>query len=527
MPTETQYLAGGGNISIPNGITGLQFIATNGTTDYGPLLVFSAGAVESIRADITARDQWGGPGFVTNVLRNAGCAGQWALSQVNQDLYWRDMQGGIRSLYAAGSDENSAGSAPISREVSRLTDFDSWQLLPACSSIYFDNRLLVTSSPFLNAVGGVSWRDLISLDFAPYSVLQGKSTPAYDGQWSGLNITHMFTGAFMGRQRAFAIVHHDSGTNALWEIMPQMAQERDDELITCSSAGPAVQTSPIQSYLETSARPFGNPRIRKILDRFDVYLSEIDGPVELKVWWRKDNGAKWNLWDDTMAVNAQTTDPSTATPHVWQNLVRQARSQIKTYTIPSNKYGPDGYALQSGFEFQFRAAWTGRCKIYKIAAFAHAVPGGIYARRDLVSPAPLMEDATGNEITYSLDVNFGFDGRLVTVLTEPVSVTIGEGLNTSFATTASGTLPISYQWQVSTDSGATWNNVTDTGPYSGAATPTLVVTGAAFSLYGFKYRCEMKNNWSDYGCSGGTSAVTSSALSMPTGSATCVSTPCV
>ena len=60
--TETNYLSGGGTFTFPEGITALGFIATTGTSDYGSLLVFSGNRVDSLRADITARDGWPMPG---------------------------------------------------------------------------------------------------------------------------------------------------------------------------------------------------------------------------------------------------------------------------------------------------------------------------------------------------------------------------------------------------------------------------------------------------------------------------------
>src|SRR6185295_7589947 len=128
--TETNYLSGGGALYFPRGITGLEFIPVTGAADFGTLIVFSRDSAESIRADVTNRDMWPDMvGFVTNVFRDIGCAGDWSITQVNQDLYWRDARGDIRSLANAISTNNTPGSTPISREVQRLVDFDSDQLL--------------------------------------------------------------------------------------------------------------------------------------------------------------------------------------------------------------------------------------------------------------------------------------------------------------------------------------------------------------------------------------------------------------
>ncbi|MBP6022608.1 hypothetical protein [Ferruginibacter sp.] len=76
----------------------------------------------------------------------------------------------------------------------------------------------------------------------------------------------------------------------------------------------------------------------------------------------------------------------------------------------------------------------------------------------------------------------------VAVSTNPTGTTVCENSNASFTVVASGTTP-SYQWQVSTDGGATYNNVANSGVYSGATTPTLNLAGVNFGLNNTLYRC--------------------------------------
>jgi len=51
-----------------------------------------------------------------------------------------------------------------------------------------------------------------------------------------------------------------------------------------------------------------------------------------------------------------------------------------------------------------------------------------------------------------------------------------------------GTGPHSYQWQVSTNNGNTWTNITNGGVYSGATTTTLTITAPPVSMNGYQYR---------------------------------------
>lgn len=87
------------------------------------------------------------------------------------------------------------------------------------------------------------------------------------------------------------------------------------------------------------------------------------------------------------------------------------------------------------------------------------------------------------------------NGALLTVNTAPFistqpvpGSTVCGGQNTSFTVVATGT-SITYQWQLSTDGGTIYNNITNGGVYSGATTATLSITGATPAMSTYKYRC--------------------------------------
>jgi hypothetical protein len=55
-----------------------------------------------------------------------------------------------------------------------------------------------------------------------------------------------------------------------------------------------------------------------------------------------------------------------------------------------------------------------------------------------------------------------------------------------FTVTASNA--VSYQWQVSTDAGTTWGNVTDGGVYTGSLTASLTITNPPIGMNNYRYR---------------------------------------
>jgi len=82
--------------------------------------------------------------------------------------------------------------------------------------------------------------------------------------------------------------------------------------------------------------------------------------------------------------------------------------------------------------------------------------------------------------------------------------TVSTGHDISFtAQSLSGT----YQWQVSTDSGASWSNLANNGTYAGATSRTLTVSGATAGLSGYLYRYSVTD-------SSGTSTSNSAALTV-------------
>ncbi|MBK7668139.1 MAG: T9SS type A sorting domain-containing protein [Sphingobacteriaceae bacterium] len=72
------------------------------------------------------------------------------------------------------------------------------------------------------------------------------------------------------------------------------------------------------------------------------------------------------------------------------------------------------------------------------------------------------------------------------ILSSPTSTSICASSNTSFTTSATGS-GLTYQWQV--NQGAGFSNISNGGVYSGATTPTLVLTGPSTGMNNWSYQC--------------------------------------
>ena len=76
-----------------------------------------------------------------------------------------------------------------------------------------------------------------------------------------------------------------------------------------------------------------------------------------------------------------------------------------------------------------------------------------------------------------------------TITSQPSNQTIGEGGSAVFSITAIGNPEPTYQWQVSTNNGGTWTDVT------GATTDTLTINNATVAAHnGNQYRCVVTNS---------------------------------
>jgi len=77
--------------------------------------------------------------------------------------------------------------------------------------------------------------------------------------------------------------------------------------------------------------------------------------------------------------------------------------------------------------------------------------------------------------------------------TQPATQTVALGGSATMNVAVSGSPAPTLQWQVSRDAGASWTGLANGGPYSGASSDTLTITGAPLSLSGSLYRCAATN----------------------------------
>lgn len=78
--------------------------------------------------------------------------------------------------------------------------------------------------------------------------------------------------------------------------------------------------------------------------------------------------------------------------------------------------------------------------------------------------------------------------------TQPQSKQVVTGQSASFTVQASGTPAPAYQWQISTDAGVTWGNLSEGGNFAGTTNGTLKIVATNVGMTGNQFRCVATNS---------------------------------
>ncbi len=131
------------------------------------------------------------------------------------------------------------------------------------------------------------------------------------------------------------------------------------------------------------------------------------------------------------------------------------------------------------------------------SVWVRPTPAGIYPYQVTTRGLP-PSNCTSPPRTVVVSV-----GQVTTITTQPVNRTVCVGNTAIYTVGVAGVGPFTYQWQISTDAGATYNNIVNGGVFNGALTNMLFVTPATVAMNGNLFRVLINGG---SGCTGATSA---------------------
>jgi hypothetical protein len=269
--TERNFLAEGFDAAIPfrQGLAqGMEFFPQLDTsTGNGQLMVFGERGASSFFLSLP-REAWKTSQFQIQALSTTGLRGHRSISIVNEDLWFR-AEDGYRSYRQARSEAAGWAHIPLSTNVRQFMDTDFEKLLKYGSTIYFDNRIIGTCSPYWNNYQPMH-QGLVVVDFDILSSFGTKFRPAWDGHWqkynAGIQIHQLVTGKFQGATRAFIFGRSPEDGNQLYEI--SMNDKDDfDGLIEWEMVSRSFDFSKLSQQ--------GNPFVENDLYDGDLWLRDL------------------------------------------------------------------------------------------------------------------------------------------------------------------------------------------------------------------------------------------------------------
>jgi hypothetical protein len=362
--TENPLCVGGDGFTVPTSagnIRGIQY-ATNINSQLGEGILYIGTREEIYSLTVPVnRTDWIGANSANQPLQvvalsSNGWVNDRSIVQVNGDLFFQSLEPSIRSLTTAIRNFQQWGNVPISINENRVLQFVDRSLLRFSSGIYFDNRLLQTTLPFLTPVG-CAHKAIIPLDFDVISTLDQQLPPVWEGMLEGVDVLELTEGDYGGLDRGFATVWSEADNNIqLWELSNAARFDNNANRVVW--------------YMEFPAFTFGDELALKKLVSAEIWIDKLVGEVMFRWDYRPDGWVCWNPWIE-YKVCTEGNPPGNV--HYPQGNLRESYRQMNSLPTP-----PDACAKVMGrpsfigHQFQVRLTVKGFCRIRGL--FLHAEP---------------------------------------------------------------------------------------------------------------------------------------------------------
>jgi len=391
--TEQTYWAEGGSFTPPANlglITGMRVMPSLNINvrGQGELVVFCENG--SFTLDLSQdRTTWQASNIQKVSLIGRGCRSPWSICGVNNDVYFRSDDGWAFYNNAQVDFYQALSFRKISREVQPWVNYDTPWLRQFESSMFFDNRIIATVSPFTvsNQNDGQGLhrpsRAMIVLDVEEESRINpdaGMPT-RWNGLWEGPQPTQLLTAQINGVQRGFCFSFDADGVNRLYELQSSsvLATGIDDYSQVYGSV-------PIKSYFITkrfdfTPNPGASKFIRKQLAGGEMWISNLKEKVSVAMSYLPDSYPAFTQLGNTISISTNQCTPIVANCSPQISLPKYSQVKFPSPDI-NDCQSSNQINLQEGAEFQIKIDIEGSCIVdrVRIAALLNAtldLPEGV------------------------------------------------------------------------------------------------------------------------------------------------------
>ena len=262
------------------------------------------------------------------------------------------------------------------------------------------------ATKYLNAqlIDDVTYKAIISYDFSLYGYTKSTKTSqsarissgSYDGIWTGLNASKIYTVIDKGVKRCFAFAKHTDSSNPTLNVNTLYE-------ITKNITGYDNKTTPIQHAIETRSMPHKTQRtyidapfVYKYLEEVTCWLDKIHEDVNVNVDVRSDVIDSYtNI--GTLQLKAKTS----STNNPLEIGAPQSRAMIRLKDFTEQYESTTQHPIRNGNTFQFRLTWTGLMQLKRFLSSA----------REIAQPKNVNTETEKN--TYPIDTydQFGYSSN--------------------------------------------------------------------------------------------------------------------
>lgn len=354
--TENNFLATDGTFSLPSNMGEITSIAPlanlDSTLGQSNVQLFTNEGAVSFNAPFD-RTTWQSLTYPISTvsLLGSGPRSDYSVVNVNGDKWYRT-DDGINSFIVGRRDMNMWGQTAMSHEVSLFIENDAENLLDRSAGALYQQWLIQTCKPQFDPLHGVYHMGLVALDFTPITAIGIKEPPAWDGMWTGQKFLQLSTVKVKGKQRCFVFILSATATIQLWEL---------DASIGYDLLADGTKQR-IRRAIEFKRLSAGNPKELKILDGFELWISELKGTVDFNLFYRPDQYATWFPWQSAQECASECSTEACATGDQL-NLQPQYRPRMSFQQPPVVCETGNSNPSDHGYQFQARLEITGECII--------------------------------------------------------------------------------------------------------------------------------------------------------------------